>query len=388
MNIKFQFWALAATGSGISGGDRIFIEFARRWSAKYPVAVYTSSAGAAMCRKLNLSSLPVELHPVNLGWWDKCGFFVQYFAKIFTAVYLAVKMPGPADYIYSASEFWMDSLPALILKIRFPQLKWIAAWYQTAPDPLRGFSAGRYRASALVYWLFQLPIKPLIDDYADYVLINNDSETNNFPKLNSRSRALVVLGAVNTQAVSAYLADHSHAPLRYSAVFQGRFHPQKGVVELIDIWKLVTEKQPHAKLAMIGDGPLMPAVRRRIAELHLQSNIDLLGYVFDGEAKYAVFAASRLVVHPSLYDSGGMASAEAMAFGLPGVGYDLESYRSYYPHGLVKVPLGDKPAFAAAVVNLLNHPSQRQRIGAEAQAMINKDWSWDTRAGQVLSWII
>ena len=54
---------------------------------------------------------------------------------------------------------------------------------------------------------------------------------------------------------------------KYDAVFIGRFHPQKGVLELIDIWKRVVNKKPQAKLAMIGDGPLMKKVQLKIKKI-------------------------------------------------------------------------------------------------------------------------
>jgi glycosyltransferase involved in cell wall biosynthesis len=38
---------------------------------------------------------------------------------------------------------------------------------------------------------------------------------------------------------------------RFDAVFQGRLHPQKGVLELVDIWHLVVKKIPSAKLLLL-----------------------------------------------------------------------------------------------------------------------------------------
>ena len=174
-------------------------------------------------------------------------------------------------------------------------------------------------------------------------------------------------------------------PKIYEAVFQGRFHPQKGVVELIKIWRLVVNKIPKAKLVMIGDGPLMESVKLEIRNLKLEDNIRLLGYVFDGDEKYKLFAQSKIVVHSAFYDSGGMASAEAMAFGLPCVGFDLPAYDSYYPQGMVKAPISNLESFAKNVISLLDNPNLRDKIGREAVSMIYKNWSWDKRAQEVLN---
>ena len=42
---QIRIFALAAYGKGLSGGDRIFIEFARRWSKNFPVEIYVWKEG-------------------------------------------------------------------------------------------------------------------------------------------------------------------------------------------------------------------------------------------------------------------------------------------------------------------------------------------------------
>ena len=214
------------------------------------------------------------------------------------------------------------------MKVRYPKIKWVATWYQTAPNPFVGYAEGdrakKYRLSALLYWLSQLPIKPLISVFADFVLVNNEEEKKQFPKLNSKKRIIVVYGAVDLERITNYKLEFKNLPKVYDAVFQGRFHPQKGAVELIEIWKKVVDKNKNAKLAMIGDGPLMDDIKLQITNYKLEKNIKLFGYVFDGIKKYKIFSQSKIVVHPAFYDSGGMASAEAMAFGLPCIGFNLK----------------------------------------------------------------
>jgi len=316
--------------------------------------------------------------------WNRLGFFVNYIARILEGIRigLTLKVANPKEIIiYSASEFWMDSLPAFILKMRYPKITWAAAWYQTAPKPWTGYWA-------FPYWFVQLPIKPLISKYADFVLVNNEEEKKQFPKHDKNGKAIVVLGAVDLKKIKNEKLKMKSYKKIYDGVFQGRFHPQKGVLELVDIWRRVVEQKPDARLVMIGGGPLMETVKRKVKSEKLENNIRLTGYLFDGEEKYKIFAQSKLVVHPAFYDSGGMASAEAMAFGLPAIGFNLRSFKSYYPFGMVKVKVSDLASFAEAIVNLLDDSAERTRVGKEALKMIEKNWSWDKRAQQVLSQII
>ena len=138
---------------------------------------------------------------------------------------------------------------------------------------------------------------------------------------------------------------------------------------------------------MIGDGPLMREVKDKIGSLNLGKNIILVGYKYDGEEKYKIFCRSKIVVHPSIYDSGGMSAAEAMAWGLPGVSFNLEALKTYYPKGMLKAPLGDKKLFAGIVIKLLDDPEFYKSKAAEAKALIEKHWNWDKRARVIIALI-
>lgn len=388
MPTVFHIFANAALGKGLSGSDRIFIELSKRLCKKFKVYIHVWEEGYKICINQGLKqSDSIKFNIIHAGFWCRFGFSVCYFIRIILAVKKAFVLnisPEKSAVFYSASEFWMDSLPAFILKLRFPKSIWVAAWFQTAPNPLIGFTKGKrqttYKLNAFYYWLTQLPIKPLIGKFADFVLINNEEEKKQFPKLDKQKRTIVLLGAVNFKEIENWIHRHGLAKTKiYDAVFQGRFHPQKGIVELIEIWKLVTKKQPQAKLALIGDGPLMNDVKTKIEDLGLSNNIKLFGFVFDGSQKYDIFSRTKIVVHPAFFDSGGMAAAEAMAFGLPCVGFDLDSYKSYYPFGMIKVQIGNLEAFADNIVELMKDEREREKIGNEAKEMVVENWRWDKR---------
>lgn len=392
--LKFIFMALMAWGEGISGGDKISIELARRWSKRFPVTIYLWEEGYRMYMRQNLDPKIIKFKIINMNPWKNMGFFINYVARILVGVVLALRMTlenEKSTIVYCATEFWMDCLPGFILKFRFPHITLVTTWFQTAPNPLVGFKEGNraaaYRFRALVYWLVQLPIKPLIKKYSCFVLVNNEDERKEFPEMERKRKIIVVLGAVDQVMIRDYLSKIKSKERIYDGVFQGRFHPQKGVVELIDIWKLVVDQKKEAKLALIGDGPLMDKVKEKINRLKLQKNIKLFGYIFDGIKKYQIFAQSRIVLHPAFFDSGGMASLEAMAVGLPAIGFNLAAYQSYYPKGMIKVPINDINAFSQSIIELLRNKDLYLKMNNQAKDMISQNWSWDKRAEEVLSYI-
>jgi glycosyltransferase involved in cell wall biosynthesis len=388
---SIYFFALAACGEGISGGDRIFIELARVWGKKFSLNIITTNEGERMCQRQKLSAKKLKILTVGVILFQKV-FAANYFYKILLGIKVGLTKKLPNDegiYLYSASHFWMDFFPAFLLKLRYPKTKWLVGWFQTAPNPLKGFSEGEredtYKLTALAHWVVQFPLKPIIRKYAEFVFVNNIEEKKQFPQMTEMGKAIVLIGAVRLDQINSFRKKKPKKDkVTYDAVFQGRFHPQKGVIELIDIWSKVVNKRPTAKLAMIGDGSLFTDVKRKIDELGLRNNVKLFGYVFDGKKKYEIFSQSKLVVHPAFYDSGGMASAEAMAFELPVVGFNLKSYESYYPRGMVKVKKGNLNLFAEAILRLLTDDAYYKKMGREAYDLISNNWSWEKRASEIL----
>lgn len=133
---------------------------------------------------------------------------------------------------------------------------------------------------------------------------------------------------------------------------------------------------------MIGKGPLEAEASRLRDSLGLRKTVEFLGFL-DGKEKHAVIKSARVVVHPAVYDSGGMATAEALACGLPGGAFALPALETYYPKGFLKAPRGDFAAFAAHLDRLLSDETLDRQMSADARSA-GEDGDWDLRARQAL----
>ena len=217
-----------------------------------------------------------------------------------------------------------------------------------------------------------------INHFADIVYITSDPDKKLFP----RKKTIVIRGGVDTSISQKYFQNSKNTTKIYEAVFLGRLHPQKGVIELIDVWNNVVSVKPNAKLAIIGDGNLEPLIKQKINKLGLNKNITLFGFQ-DGDKKYQIFQQSKTVVHPAIYDSGGMAAAEAMSFGLPGVSFDLEALKTYYPKGMIKTQCFNLELFANNILQLLDNKKLYLQYSKEAKELIEQHWSWQTQAEKI-----
>ncbi len=382
-------------GDGFSGGDRIFTEFLKHWRSRSELTLVGSEEALALVRTRVGEGVRLIQSDAKSGARESS--LPALFAHIVRRLRCGLRTVRrhaedlrTCDVVYSVSDAYPDFLPALWLKRRFPSITWVAGYYLFAPPPWAHDSPykGRHALRGLLYWLMQRLSYGLVRRHADVVFVTSAPDVRHFvTRRRGPGRVLAVQGGVDVSASEAYLTSEQAIPVaqrRYDACFVGRFHFQKGVLILPDIWKRVCEKRPQARLAMIGVGQLEDEVRQKIADLGLGGAIDLPGFR-DGAEKYEVFKQSKLIVHPATYDSGGMAAAEGMAWGLPGVSFDLEALKTYYPRGMVKVPCLDERAFADAILRLLEDDTLHRKQAAEARALIVEVWDWRKRAEQAFT---
>ena len=379
-------------GNGLSGGDRIFIELVKRWQLKLNITLFLSKEGSAICRHHELGKINQQIWASD--FMSRWGYFVDILYRTINSIIKVFSVKTVSgDIIFSSSDFWPDSFPALILKRRNPEIIWIAGFYLFAPKPWQKDSPyrGKNFLTGLLYWMSQLPTYYIIRRFADIVFVTSQPDVDQFiTNIRSKERVIVIRGGVDTVSAKHYLNSKNVIPPEkrtYDACFAGRFHYQKGVLELVKIWKSVCLKSPKAHLAMIGSGPLGKEVKNLIEKLGLSKNIYLAGFL-DGPKKFEIFKQSRLVVHPATFDSGGMAAAEAMAWGLPGVSFDLKALKTYYPKGMLKTSCFDTDEFAENILSLLSNPFQYKAMSLEALQLVHDEWEWNDRAKEIFTKIM
>jgi len=384
----------AYVGGGLSGGDRIALEIIRFWGALFRIEVIAPEEFFPLLVKEGCHDyLSVSLGTKPIAKIESLREFFSYIVSR-TLVILQWQKKHytyeEGDIVYSSSDFWPDFLPALLMKLSNPKLFWIAGFYLFAPKPWDKNSPykGKHFIKGLFYYLTQLPAYFFIKRYADIVFVTSEPDRAKFvTKKRPSERVMVIQGFVCMHEIRPLLEKFRNEPKEFDGCFMGRLHYQKGCLELLLIWKRVLDKKPNARLAIIGDGPLREEMGKRVKELGIEKNVKFFGTLL-GEEKYRVFARSRVMLHPATYDSGGMAMAEGMAFGLPGVSFDLEALKTYYPSGVIKTPCYDLDAFANNILRLLEDKSLYQHLSNEARELIYTVWDNEKRSKELLNGLL
>lgn len=160
----------------------------------------------------------------------------------------------------------------------------------------------------------------------------------------------------------------------------GRHVAQKGFDLLLLAWEQVLHAVPEARLTIVGEGPLQPALLRQAQDLGLAHSIAWCLPTRQIEAYYRRAAVFAL---PSRYEGMPLALLEAQALGLPAVAFDCPTG----PRDIVGDDTGmlvapeDTVALAGALVSLLTQPALRERMARAAivrsRALFSPQQTWN-----------
>jgi glycosyltransferase involved in cell wall biosynthesis len=172
---------------------------------------------------------------------------------------------------------------------------------------------------------------------------------------------------------------------RAAFVCVGNWIARKGILSLLDAFAAL--EQDTATLHLVGDTAPEPVyaerIKARLARADLATRVVVHGPVSVGEVA-ALYAAADAFVLPSLKEPYGTVYGEAMAFGLPVVGWragNLPYLADHEHEGLLVAP-GDLAGLAAAMRRLAHDAELRARLGAAARQRALSRPSWDQVAAR------
>lgn len=151
----------------------------------------------------------------------------------------------------------------------------------------------------------------------------------------------------------------------------GRLAPEKNLDTLIAAFDGIRQRVPQARLVVVGDGQL----RARIGE---RCPGAIMAGQRTGDDLAAHYASADLFLFPSLTETFGNVTTEAMASGLPVVAFDYAAAGRLIRSGEngLLAPYEDTAAFIDGAVVLASDRSRARAIGRRARATAC-DCGWD-----------
>jgi glycosyltransferase involved in cell wall biosynthesis len=161
------------------------------------------------------------------------------------------------------------------------------------------------------------------------------------------------------------------APNGRAVLYVGRLAPEKNLGTLATAFEAMQRIDPSLRLVIVGDGPQ----RRELAER-------LPTAVFagrrSGEELAAHYASADLFVFPSMTETFGNVTTEALASGLAVLAYDHAAAAQLICSGTngLLARLGDEADFVARACGLAADRDAAARLGLEARALA-RSLGWD-----------
>ncbi len=157
--------------------------------------------------------------------------------------------------------------------------------------------------------------------------------------------------------------------------FVGRLVRDKGVLELVEAWKVIRSAYPESHLVIGGVFEERDGVPREIRTvLEDDPRVHLLGYRADVER---VFAALDVLVLPTYREGFPVVPLEAAAMGIPVVTTDVPGCTEAVLHGRTGtlVPPRDPQALANAMAVYAADPARRRAHGAAGRQRVLEDYA-------------
>ncbi len=152
-------------------------------------------------------------------------------------------------------------------------------------------------------------------------------------------------------------------------VFVGRLSHNKGTIDLIKAFALVTKVIPEARLFMVGSNFLKSETERMIKKYSLRDKIIFTGYL-DDQLKDAILDEASVMLFPSYEEGWALAVMEALDRGILPITYNLPAY-DYLGKEAVKAKPGNIKELSSLTIYYLNNEKERCRKVKEMQRSIS-----------------
>lgn len=157
---------------------------------------------------------------------------------------------------------------------------------------------------------------------------------------------------------------------RFSVIYAGRLSAEKELHLLVRAFEIISAHFPDWNLKIYGEGPRRRLLAKQIAASGIEGRISLMGNTASIEEMYGIYARSHAFALPSRAEGCPLALREAMAHGLPVVGFtDCSGTNEIIQHeqnGLLASSNDKVASMAAALRSLFADPALRLRLGQQA----------------------
>ncbi len=304
--------------------------------------------------------------------WSFLCIAVRLFGEVVRGRAHGVQVCNPPDV------YW-----PLALLLRALGRPWIFDHHDLCPEVYATRAGGTpnkavFRALVLFEWLTLRT--------ATAVVATNESFRDNALRRGvPADKITVVRNGPGRDEIGSAAAPNPDEPA-YRVVYLGVLGPQDNVEGAVLAAEHLVRRRGRDdwRLTIAGDGEMLPALTKLVAERGLSDVVEFTGWL-DGPEVDALLATATVGVQPDLptrmNDLSTMAkTVEYLARGVPVVAADLTETRRSAGDAAVYVPEGTPAEFAEAIDELLNDAPLRAQMSQVGRARFAETLAWEHQA--------
>jgi len=175
------------------------------------------------------------------------------------------------------------------------------------------------------------------------------------------------------------------APNEKMVLFTGRLTPQKGVEYLVHAVPLILQRDPEAKIVVVGEGWLRDGLENLVRSIGCQNKVLFTGFLPERDLEEIMVSADVLVM-PSVYEPFGIVALEGMAAGVPVVASRTGGLAEVINHGQTGILVYPRnpESIAWGINQVLSDQSYAQQLIKNAKDKLRNVYSWDAVAEKTI----
>ena len=171
---------------------------------------------------------------------------------------------------------------------------------------------------------------------------------------------------------------------KLNLLYIGRLDPKKGIENLIEACRQLTQRTEHLEWSLVVAGTGPPGYTNKLEELvrqnHLSQQVSFVGHV-EGENKKRVLEEASLTVIPSFMENFAIVVAESLAHGTAVVASDATPWSRVEEIGCGLWVDNSPESLASAII--MASELDLVDMGQRGREWMKEEFSWDDRAKQL-----
>jgi len=161
----------------------------------------------------------------------------------------------------------------------------------------------------------------------------------------------------------------------FAMLFVGQHRWEKNVRLIIDSMIMLKAAGKVFKMVFVGEGYAANEMKKLVRQNNIQDQVVFLGVITDRKELQNVYAASDLLVFPSIYDNSPLVLQEAAAFDIPSVvvrgSSSAEGFQDGFNGFLVE---NEVTSLTKKISELMEYPDAIKKAGEGARKTIYHPW--------------